>query len=514
MMRIFALALVWIILPAAAGAGAEADSLRFGPFGTVRLYYETPRPANVVIFISGDGGWNLGVVDMARALESLDAAVVGVDITHFIRALERSSEKCLYPAGDLELLSKAVQRHLQYDDYRAPVLVGYSSGATLVYAALAQSPGETFKGAISLGFCPDLPLSRPMCHGDGLDWEPGPRGKGYSFLPTSKLEVPWVALQGDVDKVCSPEDTRRFVSKVSRGEIIMLPKVGHGFSVQRNWMPQFKAAFMRIAAAGGAGPAPSRTPGEGPASAVSGDTGKVAARAPAETTQALAAPPELRGLPIVEVPSAKRASNALVIILSGDGGWGKTEQGISSDLAAKGVSVVGVNSLHYFWKKRTPDGAAADLERIARHYLTAWRKDRLVLVGYSFGADVLPFLVTRFPGKLRGAVEGIVLISPSRDAEFQFHIGDWFGRTSSSIPYRTKPEIEKLRGTKIFCFYGEDDTDVLCTELDATLATTVALPGGHRVRGRYAPISKAVLETIAQTHELSPAAGGDTTKPR
>ena len=506
-MKAFALALA-AILASAPAAGAPADSLRFGAFGTVRLYHETPRPSNVVIFVSGDGGWNLGVVDMARALASLDAVVAGVDITHFTRALEQSREKCLYPAGDLELLSKAVQRHLGYEDYRTPVLVGYSSGATLVYAVLAQSPAETFKGAISLGFCPDLPLSRPLCHGDGLDWGPGPKGKGYSFLPTSKLEVPWVALQGDVDKVCSPEETRRFVSQVPRGEIVMLPKVGHGFSVQRNWMPQFKAAFTKISAAGSTPAIPQPMPGAvGTAAKPAAEPAPVA---PAETAEAQAAGPELRGLPVIEVPNAGGASSALVILLSGDGGWGKTEQGISSDLAAEGTGVVGLNSLRYFWKKRTPESAAADLQRIARHYLAAWRKDRLVLVGYSFGADVLPFLVTRMPGDLRAAVDGIVLISPSRDAEFQFHIGDWLGRTSSSIPYRTKPELEKLRGTKIFCFYGKDDADVLCTELDASLATTIVLPGGHRVRGRYTPISKAILETIERAREHSRATSGAT----
>ncbi|MGD1049213.1 MAG: AcvB/VirJ family lysyl-phosphatidylglycerol hydrolase, partial [Candidatus Krumholzibacteriaceae bacterium] len=120
------------MLIAAVPAQAVEDSLKFGGFGEVHLYYESPRPANVVLFISGDGGWNLGVVDMARALASLDAVVAGVDITHYLRALEASKQECLYPAGDLENLSKAVQQRLNAQAYRTPVLVGYSSGATLV----------------------------------------------------------------------------------------------------------------------------------------------------------------------------------------------------------------------------------------------------------------------------------------------------------------------------------------------------------------------------------------------
>jgi type IV secretory pathway VirJ component len=512
MKRLLAVTLASIAL-AGQAAAVQVDSLRYGEFGLVRLYRETPRPTNVVIFISGDGGWNLGVVDMARALASLDAVVAGVDINHLIRALERSGEKCLYPAGDLELLSKAVQQYLHYPDYRTPVLVGYSSGATLVYAVLSQSPGETFKGAISLGFCPDLDLSREMCRGDGLDWRPGPKGKGFIFLPTKKLEVPWIALQGDIDKVCTPADTKRFVDQVPRGEIVMLPKVGHGFSVQRNWMPQFKAAFLTIVESAGEAPggtaaaaqAPSAPPETARVGAAPGAPAQGAAVARPETTKASA--PTVAGLPLVALPGTGSPTNALVILLSGDGGWGKTEQGISSDLAAKGTGVVGLNSLHYFWSQRTPEGTSKDIQRIARSYMALWHKTRLVLVGYSFGADVLPFAITRMPADLRAAVEGIVLISPDRDAEFQFHIGDWFGH-GASTPYRTKPELEKLRGIRTYCFYGADDTDVLCTELDPPLATTVRLPGGHRVRGRYGPIVTAICGIVAGRSENATAEGG------
>ena len=474
-----------LILMAAVPAQATEDSLRFGAFGEVRLYYESPHPANVVLFVSGDGGWNLGVVDMARTLASLDAVVAGIDITHYFRALESSSQPCLYPAGDLENLSKVVQQRMRAPEYEAPLLVGYSSGATLVYAVLAQSPSNAFKGAISLGFCPDLEIKRPLCRGDGLDWEPGPRGKGYNLLPTSSLEVPWVALQGTIDRVCSPEDTRKFVSRVSHGEIVMLPKVGHGFSVQKNWMSQFKAAFARITAY--ADTTGSRAASTGPPS---DSTNTAAPRSPGVASGSR----EPRDLPIVEVPVATGASSTLAIILSGDGGWGKTEQGIARDLAANGIGVVGWNSLRYYWKKRTPDEAARDLARIARHYLGAWRATRIALVGYSFGADVLPFLASRLPADLRGAVGPVALIGLSHHGEFEFHLGDWLGRGPSTTEYPTLPELQKLRGMRIYCFYGRHDSDILCSEIDSTLAKCVTIAGGHRLRGNYAPISSVIIE--------------------
>src|SRR5436305_7102701 len=149
--------------PAATAPAPATETLTYGRFGTVWLYRRTPHPSHVALFFSGDGGWNLGVVDMAQILADQDALVVGISVPFYMQKLNASKESCLYPASDLELLSKYVQKKLGFPDYQPPVLVGYSSGATLSYAALAQAPPSTFKGAISMGFCPDLPLAPPFC---------------------------------------------------------------------------------------------------------------------------------------------------------------------------------------------------------------------------------------------------------------------------------------------------------------------------------------------------------------
>ena len=130
-----------------------------------------------------------------------------------------------------------------------PILAGYSSGATLAYTTLVQSPPGTFKGALSLGFCPDLPWDKPMCPGDGpgLAADRG-RREGYVFRPVHGLKDPWIALQGTIDQVCDAGVTRSFVGKVPGAELIELPKVGHGFSVERNYVTQMMAAFDRLAA--------------------------------------------------------------------------------------------------------------------------------------------------------------------------------------------------------------------------------------------------------------------------
>ena len=465
MMRRICLAVVIALILTSAAYAAD-ETLEYGRFGKLTLYRNTPQPSQVVLFVSGDGGWNLGVIDMARSLAGLDALVVGIDINHFLRELRHSSEKCSYPAADFENLSKYVQKKLGFSHYHRPVLVGYSSGATLVYGLLAQAPPNTFRGAISLGFCPDLPLNKPFCDGQALKSKPDPANHGYDFLPTDKLENRWVAFQGTIDQVCSATDVETYVKQVNTGELVLLPKVGHGFSVQRNWLPQFRDAFTRLVREEDA---------QSPASGVSAD---------------------ISDLPLVEIPASEGVSDLFAVIISGDGGWASIDREVGATLAGKGVPVVGLNSLQYFWTPRNPDQTAQDLERLLRHYLQAWRRPQVALIGYSFGAEVLPFLVERLPEDLRQRVAAVVLLGPGKTASFEFHLSDWLGGDAEGLPIA--PELAKLQETKVFCFYGEKERDSLCRELPPgnKLLKPVPLAGGHHFGGNHEQLAEQIFAEI------------------
>jgi type IV secretory pathway VirJ component len=444
---------------------AHEEILHFGRFGNTTLYRQSDHPSHVVIFVSGDGGWNLGVVDMAKKLSTLNALVVGIDIVHYLKQLENSSEKCSYPASDFEALSKYVQKKLDFPRYIQPVLIGYSSGATLVYAVLAQAPANTFQGAVSLGFCPDLPLIKPLCRGSELEWEKGPKGKGYIFLPAKNLQAPWVVFQGTIDQVCNTDVTQAYVKQVKGAGFVLLPKVGHGFSVSRNWMPQFTQAFKHLV-----------------------DNRKIA-----QTSSS----GNLADLPLVELPAKTSDISSMAVILSGDGGWAGIDRELGNILAENGVSVVGLNSLNYFWKERTPEEAAKDLERILRYYLALWKKENAVIAGYSLGADVLPFLAARLPGEILAKVRLIALLGPGTHADFSFHLTDWLGGNSKTAR-PVLPEVEKLSrmGVRMLCFYGEQETDSLCNKLDPNLAQVVSIKGAHHFGSNYSKIAETILKDI------------------
>jgi type IV secretory pathway VirJ component len=481
----------WVVVVGLAALGSSAlageSQLQFGRFGKVTIYQGTNEPHEVALFVSGDGGWNKGVVDMARELATSGALVVGIDIVHYLKELAAGGNGCLYPASDFEALSQFVQKKLEFPRYILPVLIGYSSGATLVYATLAQAPPNTFAGAVSLGFCPDFPTTKPFCKGGGLSWERRPKGKGVNFLPTTHLSAPWVALEGTIDQVCDPAATEAFVRQVPRGEIVMLPKVGHGFGVPRNWLPQFKQAFARITVAA---PTPPVS-----AAAVAATTGTPSAAGPAV---------DVAGLPLVEVPARGTATDVLAVVISGDGGWAGIDRELGEAMADHGIAVVGLNSLQYFWKKKTPEVAASDLERILRHYLVTWGKTRVILVGYSRGAEVLPFMANRLPDELRSKVMLVALLGPTPKVEFEFHVADWLGGSGERNQLPVGPEVEKLAGTRILCFYGEEERDSLCPALPTGLATVVPLKGAHHFGGDYAGIAEAILKAA----DLIPSPAG------
>ncbi|MDQ6480204.1 AcvB/VirJ family lysyl-phosphatidylglycerol hydrolase [Dyadobacter sp. LHD-138] len=157
-----------LVLLANRACAHVVDSLEFGVFGKIKVYQPATPPKQLVLFVSGDGGWNSGVVDMALSFVDLNATVIGIDIRSYLGNLSKTKAACYYPAADFENLSKFIQKKYHFKNYSNPVLLGYSSGATLVYGILAQSPSNTFSGAIALGFCPDLQISKPLCTGSGL----------------------------------------------------------------------------------------------------------------------------------------------------------------------------------------------------------------------------------------------------------------------------------------------------------------------------------------------------------
>jgi type IV secretory pathway VirJ component len=195
-------------------------------------------------------------------------------------------------------------------------------------------------------------------------------------------------------------------------------------------------------------------------------------------------------LPLVLVPSTT-ASDTMAVLLSGDGGWAGIDKQLAAKLSAAGVPVVGLDSLRYFWSARTPEGLAQDLDRVMRSFAAQWKKTRVLLIGYSQGADVLPFAVNRLPATSSGLLAHTVLIGPGEKASFEFRLSNWMTKNNAGMPLM--PELKKMAPAKTWCFYGTDDRETLCPQVPPEFVTPVPMAGGHHFDGIYQKLADQIL---------------------
>ena len=120
---------------------------------------------------------------------------------------------------------------------------------------------------------------------------------------------------------------------------------------------------------------------------------------------------------------------------------------------------------------------------------------RAVLIGYSQGADTLPFAVNRLSGQGKRTVSITVLLALSGRADFEFHLSNWISTSNTGLP--VLPEMRKLSAEPpTLCVYGADDEDALCPKLRGTPTRLVKLNGGHHFGGEYDRLADVILGSI------------------
>jgi type IV secretory pathway VirJ component len=453
-----------------------ADTIKVGAFGKVTIYKPKTVPSAVVLFISGDGGWNSGVIDMAKNIVDQGALVAGIDIQHYFKQIKKENSKCYYPAGDFEELSLMLQKKFKMKEYLKPILVGYSSGATLVYGMLAQAPANTFSGAIALGFCPDIETDRTLCEGSGLTSHVLKPGKAFYLEKTEKLTAPFIVLQGTTDQVCNYADTKKYMEGMNQGKLITLTKVGHGFSVTKNWLPQFIEAYKEIL----------NTP----------NYAKQKSEQNSLLREQHLAPLPFE-MPLTLIPTKIKEDNLpIAFVISGDGGWTSFDQSLGEELAEKGLAVVGLDAQKYFWTAKTPLETANAISKAVEHYLQQWNKKTFVLVGYSFGASVVPFTAANLAEPLKEKLKGVYSLSPDVKADFEIHITDMLSLGSSNDNYDVVSEMKKIKAYNPVCFFGsEEDAEVRKRFSEADIKV-IELPGSHHYNNDYNKIAESISREI------------------
>ncbi|WP_185984124.1 virulence factor family protein [Aureimonas mangrovi] len=409
------------------------------PLANISILSPGDDPDGLVILVSDRGGIAQADRDLAARLLDENLVVLPVDLEAWRGALNTQSGTCVYLGSAIEGLAKDAQRALDLDSYFHPVVAGRGEGGALALAAVADAPAATMAGGVSLGAAPFLSTTLPVCA--GATPTPAPQGEGgFSYDASDGLPEPFLAV----------------TPGAGGGD---LPPVAPGpqYAVQETGAPAGEEADQRFAEA-------------------------VAAIARADAS----------ALPVVDLPP-DGPPIAVAVFFSGDGGWRDLDKISGEWLQAHGVHVIGVDSLRYFWSEKTPEAMAADIAQIVQGAAPPQGMP-VALLGYSFGADTLPFAFAHLPGDLQDRVSLIGLLAPGTATGFEISVGGWLGFATGEN--EVVPAIEALPPAKVLCVYGRDEDGTACTNPALSSVAILGLDGGHHFDGDYPALAARLLAAI------------------
>lgn len=437
---------VSLLFPAGAHA-QDAPQFQMGAIPPGHIFLPEGEPQANVFLISDAAGWGSKEEDLAKTLLEKGATVVGVDLPSYVKALSSDPGDCIYMISDIEALAQQMQRARGASRYNPPVLAGIGDGGALALAMIAQSPDATIGEAIAVNPKASIPLQKILCtparktpigNRMAYDLTDGPLPAAVTIL---------LAAQADADGKAHAE-----ALKAGHPDIAIRKTDGAADDVL------LQALSDRIDAAAGN----------------SGDT---------------------LGMPLTLL-EAKPSMDTMAVIYSGDGGWRDIDSEVGGALQRLGVPVVGVDSLRYFWSKQDPGKTASDLSRIIDTYSHQWKVRHVLLIGYSFGADVLPATYNLLPPDTQSRVSQISLMALSHEANFEISVEGWLGGSGSASTGDPAVEIAKIDPEKIQCIYGKDDEDDACAALRNKGMEIIGVDGGHHFDGDYEAMAGRILGSL------------------
>jgi type IV secretory pathway VirJ component len=443
--------IILVLMIAACCLGATRTStFEGGRYGTVKIVAPSEPARGFVILFSDRKGLNANDDAAAQTLADAGAIVAEVNTPRYIKALDKTKEKCHGLDGDAEWLSRQVQRERGFPNYLTPILAGTGEGATIALMTLAHAPAVTIAGVVALNPSATIVSKRPMCssaaivhHHHAFRYELPKTLPGFASIDFTSNES-----KRNRDYLAS---LKREDAPVQIEEVALHPSEGD--TLRALIEPHLVKPRPKVHIA------------------------------------------DISNLPLDVLPIT-HPSNVMAIVMSGDGGWRDLDKTIAEDLQHDGVPVVGWDSLRYFWSKKTPDQTANDLANVMRAFIDKWHADDVALIGYSFGADVMPFAYNRLPEDVREHVKLIALLGFSKTADWEITVSGWLGEPPGPKALPVLPEADKIPPTLMQCFYGKDEGDSACPDLAKRGVQVISTSGGHHFNGDYTALAHDIMARL------------------
>lgn len=432
-----------LALALACGPTAAADYAA-GAIASPRVTVPDRAARGLVVLVSDAAGWGDTEAGIAADLTASGAIVIGIDLPAWRTALDAQPRDCVYPVADIETISHAVQSGTAA--YLSPIMAGIGAGGAQVLAMASQTPKATFGGTVAVDPEAVLPMAKPLCTSGAITEVAG--GRRYGLAPGPLPDPVRIGLT----PAASPDG----------------------------------AAAARALQA------------DHPDVAVTDADGAAAAALAAllsTTLTAIDAAEDANplGLPVTLLP-ATPTRDTLAVILSGDGGWRDLDQQLGGILQGMGIPVVGLDSLRYFWSEKTPAETAADLDRLITRQTAAWGVSHALLIGYSFGANVLPAAYNLLPAETRARVPLVSLLALTDSKSFQISMMGWLGVSGDGDS--PAGDIAAMNPAIVQCIYGVEDEDDPCPDLMDQGVEIIRTEGGHHFDGDYNALARHIVEGL------------------
>lgn len=425
---------------------AEPAPLDLGMLPQPHLSQPSGTVNSAVVLLSDAAGWGTKEDAIAAKLSAQGALVIGVDFPSYVEKLKSDEGECIYTIADIESVTQQVERNIGVKTYRPPIITGIGEGGALALAMAAQTPPATVAATVAVDPLAGIPITKELC------------------TPADKK------LEGE-----------RFLYQLTEGplpdpvSVIFTAKAdaagrAHTQSLKQDW-PDISLS----------------------------DSSKDADTALIETlTPLVSTPPsedDTLGLPLTVLETTP-THDTMAVIVSGDGGWRDIDSEVGAELQKNGIPVVGLDSLHYFWTKQTPEQVGRDLARIVAHYRGTFGVKNVMLVGYSFGADIMPDAYNRLPPALKNSVPLISMMAMSGFADYEISVMGIIGASDASAGTAVMDAINRIDPKKLQCIYGSDEEDDPCPTLADKGIEAIRIEGGHHFDEDYPALAQKLIASL------------------
>jgi type IV secretory pathway VirJ component len=438
-------------VPAAMAATETTQSFETGLIPSPHIFLPEGDVKGAVVLISDGAGWGDNEKAEANRLVEQGAVVIGIDFVAYMEALRNydvsQNDGCIYMVSDLESLSQQVQRAAGNSAYHLPIVAGVGEGGALALAIAAQTPDATIGQTLAIDPVAGIPLTKELC------------------TPAKKQTVGDRMIYG--------------LSETSLPDPIIASFTAAAQKEGRAHVEELKKQHSDIDI---------RDSGD--------DAQTTLADTLSDLIDASGSADNPLGLPLT-ILDAKPAFDTMAVIYSGDGGWRDIDKEVGAALQKQGVPVVGIDSLHYFWSERQPQQTADDLGKIIELYRKQWKVKHVLLIGYSFGADVVPAAFARLKPAAKATVAQMSLLSLSHEVDYQISVMGWLGQKTEGAGGDPVDDLKKVDPKIVQCIYGkEDDDEVACPDLKDSGADVIALAGDHHFDENYELLSKTIIDGL------------------